>query len=103
MSANPMDIEDEDDFYSPEEPTGGAGENVEELPQIAVPPAQTSAKAEELEEGEEEDEGGPMEEDSDSVGLAEVYSRREAIDIAKQRGMGSRIGGGIGVCGSVLT
>ena len=56
-----MDIDDEDDFYAPEEP------------QTAAQPAPTEAPAtkkdasEELESGEEEDEGGAMDEDEDSV------------------------------------
>ena len=61
-----MDIDDDDDFYSPEEPQAPAAP--------AQPAAATAAQAapkndvkEELEEGEEEDEGGEMDEDEDSV------------------------------------
>lgn len=51
-----MEIEDEDDFYAPEEPKTEPEE--EKKPQ-QLP------KAEELEEGEEEDEGAAMDEDDD--------------------------------------
>jgi pre-mRNA 3'-end-processing factor FIP1 len=58
-----MDIDDEDDFYAPEEPQAPAQQAPAEAPS-------TSTKKdanEELESGEEEDEGGAMDEDEDSV------------------------------------
>lgn len=61
-----MDIDEDDDFYAPDEP---------EVQASTVPagPAPTEIKPEikdaELEEGEEEDSGGEMDEDDDSVRL----------------------------------
>ncbi|KAH6612904.1 putative pre-mRNA polyadenylation factor [Chaetomium sp. MPI-SDFR-AT-0129] len=55
-----MDIDDEDDFYAPEEP---------QAPAKATPAETSTVKKEpndELESGEEEDEGGAMDEDEDS-------------------------------------
>jgi hypothetical protein len=79
MSANTMDMDDEDDFYSPEEPIPAAADaKSEEQVQNATLAAPTS-KAEELEEGEEEDEGGAMEEDSD-----------DSVSEANQRSRGAR-------------
>ena len=57
-----MDIDDEDDFYAPEEPQAAA------QPAPAEAPATKKDASEELESGEEEDEGGAMDEDEDSVG-----------------------------------
>jgi pre-mRNA 3'-end-processing factor FIP1 len=58
-----MDIDDEDDFYAPEEPQATVQHGPAEAPS-----ATTKKDAnEELEEGEEEDEGGAMDEDEDSV------------------------------------
>jgi pre-mRNA 3'-end-processing factor FIP1 len=58
-----MDIDEDDDFYAPEEA---------EAPAPAVKQPETATKVEEvptadLEEGEEEDGGGAMDEDDDSV------------------------------------
>jgi hypothetical protein len=58
-----MDIDDEDDFYAPEEPQAPAAQPAA----AAAPPATKHDASEELEEGEEEDEGGEMDEDEDSV------------------------------------
>jgi pre-mRNA 3'-end-processing factor FIP1 len=57
-----MDIDDEDDFYAPEEPQTTA------QPAPTEAPATKKDASEELESGEEEDEGGAMDEDEDSVG-----------------------------------
>ncbi|KAL2128994.1 hypothetical protein VTI74DRAFT_8382 [Chaetomium olivicolor] len=57
-----MDVDDEDDFYAPEEPQAPA------QPVQSDVPASTAKKEpnEDLESGEEEDEGGAMDEDDDS-------------------------------------
>ncbi|KAI0131796.1 Fip1 domain-containing protein [Xylariales sp. AK1849] len=60
-----MDIDDEDDFYAPDEP---------ETTQAAVPAAKSNAPVEQqndedLEEGEEEDEGAEMDEDDSDVDI----------------------------------
>ncbi|KAK3306363.1 Fip1 motif-domain-containing protein [Chaetomium strumarium] len=70
-----MDIDDEDDFYAPEEPQAPAAQ-----PE-APPTAPKKEPNEELEEGEEEDEGGAMDEDDDSVGSP----IRRDIDIITER------------------
>lgn len=57
-----MDIDDDDDFYSPEEPQPPS----QPAPAEAAPASKKDAN-EELESGEEEDEGGAMDEDEDSV------------------------------------
>ncbi|KAK4238741.1 Fip1 motif-domain-containing protein [Achaetomium macrosporum] len=68
-----MDIDDEDDFYAPEEPQAPAAQP--EAPATAP----KKEPNEELEEGEEEDEGGAMDEDDDSD-----------IDIITERKDGSK-------------
>ncbi|KAK4121467.1 Fip1-domain-containing protein [Parathielavia appendiculata] len=70
-----MDIDDEDDFYAPEEPQAPA----EQAPAEAPPDTTKKDANEELEEGEEEDEGGAMDEDEDSD-----------IDIITERKDGSK-------------
>lgn len=52
-----MDIEDEDDFYAPEEPKPETGDEKDQ--------PQQRSKSDDLEEGEEEDEGAAMDEDDD--------------------------------------
>jgi hypothetical protein len=60
-----MDIDEDDDFYAPEEP------DVQTTAAATAPAATVAAEIkgeaqpEELEEGEEEDEGGEMDEDDD--------------------------------------
>ncbi|KAK5652900.1 hypothetical protein OQA88_9566 [Cercophora sp. LCS_1] len=57
-----MDIDEDDDFYAPDEPEVPAAQ-----PAPAAAPATSKPDAgDELEEGEEEDEGGEMDEDEDS-------------------------------------
>jgi len=86
MNTNTMDMDDEDDFYSPDEPVTGAGEvKSEEQAQNATAGVPTSTTAEELEEGEEEDEGGAMEEDSDSVGKGLQMDPLESKDTGDSR------------------
>ena len=52
-----MDIDDEDDFYAPEEPQAQAqATQAQQSPSEAAPPTKKDAN-DELEEGEEEDEG----------------------------------------------
>ncbi|SPQ23996.1 2a8508b2-eaf7-4dab-a09e-68c8be849fe6 [Thermothielavioides terrestris] len=70
-----MDIDDEDDFYAPEEPQAPAAQPTPPAPSA---PAKKDAN-DELEEGEEEDEGGAMDEDDDSD-----------IDIITERKDGSK-------------
>jgi len=53
-----MEIDEDEDFYAPDEPEAPAA-------QPAAPPK--AEPVDELEEGEEEDEGGAMDEDDDSV------------------------------------
>lgn len=70
-----MDIDEDDDFYAPEEPaveattTPATTTDPTEDAAATIPSPQVDAKSDELEEGEEEDEGGAMDEDEDdSVG-----------------------------------
>lgn len=64
-----MDIDDEDDFYAPEEPQAQVqAAQAQQSPGDTTPATKKEAN-EELEEGEEEDEGGAMDEDEDSVRL----------------------------------
>jgi hypothetical protein len=61
-----MDVDDEDDFYAPEEaPTG----NEQQKPISPQPESKSEQPDDDLEEGEEEDEG--LEEDSDSVNTSQ--------------------------------
>lgn len=61
-----MDIEDDDDLYAPEEPTPAPANNdAEAKAENGVAPANASRKDEELESGEEEDEGGEIMEEGD--------------------------------------
>ncbi|KAL2120178.1 hypothetical protein VTJ04DRAFT_4204 [Mycothermus thermophilus] len=60
-----MDIDDDDDFYSPDEPEVPAAEPEKPKAETANTAPKKDAN-EELEEGEEEDEGGAMDEDEDS-------------------------------------
>jgi pre-mRNA 3'-end-processing factor FIP1 len=66
-----MDIDEDDDFYAPDEPEAQA-------PLTPSGPAHTEIKTDtkdaELEEGEEEDSGGEMDEDDDSVCLWNLTS-----------------------------
>lgn len=55
-----MDIDEDDDFYAPDEPEAPPA-------QPAAAAAPKAEPADELEEGEEEDEGGAMDEDDDSA------------------------------------
>ncbi|TPX07990.1 uncharacterized protein E0L32_010321 [Thyridium curvatum] len=76
-----MDIDEEDDFYAPEEPSEPSG-----------PPAPTAnadapadSKPEEqddLEEGEEEDEGGAMDEDEDDSEIDIITERKDGTKAA---------------------
>lgn len=70
-----MEIDEDDDFYAPEEPQVSPAQPTTTSPSGPEPTAPTAPSAgaktdpnEELEEGEEEDEGGEMDEDDDSVG-----------------------------------
>ncbi|KAK4445979.1 Fip1 motif-domain-containing protein [Podospora aff. communis PSN243] len=58
-----MDIDEDDDFYAPEEPEAPAAQTT---PAAAPPTISKLDAGDELEEGEEEDEGGEMDEDEDS-------------------------------------
>ncbi|KAK0620888.1 Fip1 motif-domain-containing protein [Immersiella caudata] len=58
-----MDIDEDDDFYSPDEPEAPSAEAA---PAAAPPTTSKPDAGDELEEGEEEDEGGEMDEDEDS-------------------------------------
>jgi hypothetical protein len=61
-----MDIDEDDDFYSPDEPEAPVAQVT---PAAAPPTASNPDAGDELEEGEEEYEGGEMDEDEDSVRL----------------------------------
>ncbi|SPO01481.1 related to Pre-mRNA polyadenylation factor FIP1 [Cephalotrichum gorgonifer] len=72
-----MEIEDEDDFYAPEEPII---EPVKSEPDTkpSAGPTNASRKDEELEEGEEEDEGGEiMDEDDDDSDVDFIMEPKE--------------------------
>ncbi|KAK0641962.1 Fip1 motif-domain-containing protein [Cercophora newfieldiana] len=58
-----MDIDEDDDFYAPDEPEVPAAQAATAT---APPPTSKPDAGDELEEGEEEDEGGEMDEDEDS-------------------------------------
>lgn len=61
-----MDIDEDDDFYAPEEPTVPApAPATENAAATKAPSPKVESKNDELEEGEEEDEGGAMDEDDD--------------------------------------
>jgi pre-mRNA 3'-end-processing factor FIP1 len=60
-----MDIDDEDDFYAPDEP-----ETTQTVETTGDANAPAEHHDEDLEEGEEEDEGAEMDEDDDSVCLS---------------------------------
>lgn len=90
-----MDIDEDDDFYAPEEP------DVQPTATAAAPAAPVAAKTEpqndELEEGEEEDESGEMDEDDDSVSWASIscsgtviLNKIQDIDIITERKDGSK-------------
>jgi hypothetical protein len=82
MSAT-MDIEDDDDFYAPEEPKVPVDDKDKD-----------KAKSDDLEEGEEEDEGAAMDEDDDSDSdsvcaiaarlLSRVYTNEPRISTSSQ-------------------
>lgn len=62
-----MDMDEDDDFYAPDDPEVQA---TAPSPVVSAPAAtetKSEPQSEELEEGEEEDEGGEMDEDEDSV------------------------------------
>ncbi len=61
-----MDIDEEDDFYAPDEADVSAGEVATAAAEVSDE-TKVEAQNDDLEEGEEEDEGGEMEEDDDSV------------------------------------
>lgn len=89
-----MDIEDDDDFYAPEEPMVPAKDN--EAATKTQAPAAGSRNDDELEEGEEEDEGGIIveEDDEDSVGstVALSFTRtRDANELARMSTLSSKI------------
>lgn len=74
-----MEIEDEDDFYAPEEPIVAPKTETDTKPEAGGGgPTNASGEDEELEEGEEEDEGGEImeEDDDDSVGFS-IYGMNE--------------------------
>jgi pre-mRNA 3'-end-processing factor FIP1 len=83
-----MDIDDEDDFYAPEEPTIHSAESAS----AAAANANTNdaptepQQDEDLEEGEEEDEGAEME-DSDSV---RCYDSRLLLTLAMSTNLNLR-------------
>lgn len=63
-----MDIDDDDDFYAPDEPETTQAP----APQASAPAQPVAQHDEDLEEGEEEDEGAEMDED-DSVCLHSIF------------------------------
>lgn len=69
-----MDVDEDDDFYAPEEPT------VPSAPPAQAPQAAADTRAdqhEDLEEGEEEDEGGAMDEDDDDDSDIDIITERK--------------------------
>ncbi|KAI1497844.1 Fip1 motif-domain-containing protein [Biscogniauxia marginata] len=63
-----MEIDDEDDFYAPEEPTTTAA-TADPADSAAVIVEQHQHQVEDLEEGEEEDEGADMEDDDSDIDI----------------------------------
>jgi pre-mRNA 3'-end-processing factor FIP1 len=62
-----VEMDEDDDFYAPEEPTVAAPAQQAAAPApTAEKPAAVKPEDEDLEEGEEEDEGGAMDEDEDN-------------------------------------
>ncbi|KAL0944889.1 Fip1 domain-containing protein [Colletotrichum truncatum] len=85
-----MDIDEDDDFYAPEEPTvpettatttAAATATTENVAPKAASP-KVDAKNEELEEGEEEDEGGAMDEDEDDSDIDIITERNDGTKAA---------------------
>ncbi|WYZ44900.1 hypothetical protein EsH8_VIII_000216 [Colletotrichum jinshuiense] len=78
-----MDIDEDDDFYAPEEPaveattTPATTTNPTEDAAATIPSPQVDAKSDELEEGEEEDEGGAMDEDEDDSDIDIITERKD--------------------------
>ncbi|KAF6810281.1 Fip1 domain-containing protein [Colletotrichum plurivorum] len=79
-----MDIDEDDDFYAPEEPTVPTTTTPTTATENAAPKEQ-SPKVEskdELEEGEEEDEGGAMDEDEDESDIDIITERKDGTKAA---------------------
>ncbi|RYP04904.1 hypothetical protein DL764_004174 [Monosporascus ibericus] len=62
-----MEIDDDDDFYAPDEPTTTVSPNNAQDPTATAPERQH--QREDLEEGEEEDEGADMDEDDSDIDI----------------------------------
>ncbi|KAF9880125.1 cleavage and polyadenylylation specificity factor subunit [Colletotrichum karsti] len=77
-----MDIDEDDDFYAPEEPTVPTTATENEAPKASPPKVVESNKTEELEEGEEEDEGGAMDEDEDDSDIDIITERKDGTKAA---------------------
>ncbi|TDZ20189.1 Pre-mRNA polyadenylation factor FIP1 [Colletotrichum sidae] len=92
-----MDIDEDDDFYAPEEPTpapteatalnentgdGDSGGSGDDGAQAASSSPKAEKKSEELEEGEEEDEGGAMDEDEDESDIDIITERKDGTKAA---------------------
>lgn len=63
-----MEMDEDDDLYVPEEPDADVTED-----------KKPTSKADDLEEGEEEDEGGAMDEDSDDDSVRGAACRISAV------------------------
>ncbi|KAF4867714.1 Pre-mRNA polyadenylation factor FIP1 [Colletotrichum siamense] len=73
-----MDIDEDDDFYAPEEPTVPApAPATENAAAPKAPSPKVESKNDELEEGEEEDEGGAMDEDDDEDSDIDIITERK--------------------------
>ncbi|KAH8912681.1 Fip1-domain-containing protein [Coniochaeta sp. PMI_546] len=77
-----MDLDEDDDFYAPEEPETQATAASSASSAPAAIETKTENQNDELEEGEEEDEGGDMDEDDDDSDIEIVTERKDGTKAA---------------------
>jgi len=77
-----MDIDDEDDFYAPEESTPATGDKKDEQTSEAAPQPEVKSEeaGEDLEEGEEEDEEVEEEEEDSDIDI--ITERKDGTKAA---------------------
>ena len=75
-----MEIEDEDDFYSPEEPIVAPTKDTDTSTTKHQPATTTTSRHDdELEEGEEEDEGGVIIEEDEDDSVSPYFTLRDPL------------------------
>jgi pre-mRNA 3'-end-processing factor FIP1 len=80
-----MDVDEDDDFYAPEEPSVPVEHKTNAVPStpVGTGAAKSDSRADDLEEGEEEDEGAEMDEDDDdsvSYLAGNTFARESSTD-----------------------